>query len=45
MTEKGGKLGGGGIEQKGLTDMDNSVAIAGGRVGVRGLNCNGKTIQ
>ena len=40
-------LGGGGIEQKekGLVDVDNSVVIAGGGGGIRGLNGSGKKIQ
>ena len=29
-------------KEKGLMDTDNSVAIAGGEEGVRGLNGNGK---
>ena len=38
-----GKLGGGGFEQKkGIMDMDNSVVIAWGRNGIRGINGNGK---
>ena len=32
MTDKKGKVEGGGIKEKGLMDMDNSVAIAGCRV-------------
>ena len=40
----GGRLGGGGMEQRGkrLMDMDNNVVIAGGERGIRGLNANGK---
>ena len=35
---------GGGTEQResGLMDVDNSVVIAGGREGIRGLNSNEK---
>ena len=28
--------------ERGLMDMDNSVVIAGGREGIRGINDNGK---
>ena len=43
MTVSGGGMWGGeGIEQKGLMDMVNSVVIARGRRGIRGINGNGK---
>lgn len=45
MTAKRGRIGGGGIEQKGkknLMDVDNSVVTAGWEEGLRGLNINGK---
>ena len=38
----GGRLGGGGMEQRGKRLMDNNVVIAGGERGIRGLNANGK---
>ena len=43
-----GGVGGGGIEEKGLMDMDNSVVTVGGEwwveveEGIRGINGNGK---
>ena len=33
MTAEGGRVAGGGIKEKGLVDMDNSVVIVGSGVG------------
>ena len=38
-------MGGLSKKQTELTDMDNSVVIAGGRGSVRGLNGNGKNLR